>query len=675
MVERLQKIQNDQAVIARRDEYGCSFERVQNSLVDGSELEEHAAKASPLFRLFNNEVVGQNNWKLNMSDEQKITQSEAILAPPVETNSTITFANKDMSDLEKLKSTIAHDPDILDVVDIASEWWISWRDQQWTLRAGGVDPTLRGFVQERLDSTDPVVYATGLICIAISLHRIRPGLDDSSLTLSARPMVLFDRIVTAIDQVVLSRQPKGPAGILLALQRAKTHAEGDQLRKSWLRVRHAILLSQHLNFEDDTTATKDELIHRQRWVGGMYELDHFMSLILGFPHARDKKFTDQLAKATLFDAGMDVETKMRALRRVTAVMAGRINEHNALGQTPDPDFTCSLAKEMASCALAMPHEWWQPERHVESSDMQVSHEHLMTQMWFWEIQAFLHLPHMLQSEGTWEFQKQSWNLCLQGCREMLKVFCLLRGTPGLSIYICACEDFQGVLTAAMLLTGLLLGVTHGVYPGIESLDNDLQVVDEVKDIFRYRGTMQGGSISRQGLKVVETLESFLTGDAPESEDGRVRSIILPYFGLIRIESKIPPLSMARLQMNALHIGPEPTDNTEAQYHASDSTADPFAEHQCLGAEDSLFDSDPATTIQVSPSTGSHAPSDDVFDKPLAPGQQSLDTSWDPGTVEFDDLAGWDQFLYGNELNQDWDLPDWRTTYEQWNGVDFSNGVN
>lgn len=57
MVERLAKIQNDQAVIARRDENGCSFERVQNSLVDGSELEEHASRASPLFRLFNNELV------------------------------------------------------------------------------------------------------------------------------------------------------------------------------------------------------------------------------------------------------------------------------------------------------------------------------------------------------------------------------------------------------------------------------------------------------------------------------------------------------------------------------------------------------------------------------------------------------------------------------------------
>lgn len=52
-------MQNDQAIIEARDENGCSFERVQHSVLDGSDLGEHASITSPLFRLFNNEVVGQ----------------------------------------------------------------------------------------------------------------------------------------------------------------------------------------------------------------------------------------------------------------------------------------------------------------------------------------------------------------------------------------------------------------------------------------------------------------------------------------------------------------------------------------------------------------------------------------------------------------------------------------
>jgi hypothetical protein len=57
IVERLAKIEHEQSVIAPRDENGCSFERMQNGIIDGTELDDHAIRASPMFRLFNNEVV------------------------------------------------------------------------------------------------------------------------------------------------------------------------------------------------------------------------------------------------------------------------------------------------------------------------------------------------------------------------------------------------------------------------------------------------------------------------------------------------------------------------------------------------------------------------------------------------------------------------------------------
>lgn len=572
-----------------------------------------------------------------------------------------------MSDLEKLKSTISHDPDILAVIDVSSEWWISWRDQQWVLRAGKADPTMRDFVQERLDSTDPVVYATGLICIAMSLHRLRPGLDDDNLTLSAPPLVLYDRIVTAIDQVVLSRQPSGQAGILLALQRAKTHAEGDQLRKSWLRVRHAILLSQHLNFTDDPSVSQDELTYRQRWVGGIYELDHFLSLVLGFPQARDKSFSDRLAKTTLLDPAVNIETRMRALRRILAVIAGRINNHNAKGHKPDPDFTYSIAQEMTTYAAAMPVEWWQADHHLESTNMQLAHEHLMAQLWFWETSAFLHLPHMLdtdtsQSPTSREQSTRSRDLCLHSCREMLRVFCLLRGTPSLSVYICSCEDFQGVITSAMLLVGILLGVSRGDLPSVETLEEDFAIIQEVKEIFRYRGTTQGGSISRQGLKVIETLESFMTEGNLEDSTERSRSIILPYFGLIRIESKIPPLNMMRQKMDNLDL-----DNVTLAQYPTGFTSPPSLDQPYLTDPDnSLFDpTSLSTNPYQSPSSGSHAPSDDVFDKPIPPSstEQNYDADFNPNIEDFTDL-----WMFGGELGQAWDLPDWHETFDAWNGT-------
>lgn len=569
-----------------------------------------------------------------------------------------------MCDLEKLKSTVAQDPDILDVVDVASEWWPSWRDQQWAVREQGADPTVRAFVKSRLDSTDPVVYATGLMCIAMSLHRIRPGLDDIHLHLSATPFQLFDRIVTAIDQVVLSRQPQGAAGILLALQRAKTHAEGDQLRKAWLRTRHAILLSQHLNFANDSSAGQEELVYRQRWIGSIFEMDHFLSLVLGFPHARDANFSDKLAQATLLQPTADLTLKMRALRRILAITAGKINDRNARQEQPSSASTCTVLNDMRRYAAAMPAEWWECQHHADSMDMRLAHEHLMTQLWFWEIQAFLHLPHMLQTDGSFDRYNQSRNLCLQGCREMLKVFCILRGTPALSVYVCSCEDFQGVITSTMLLVGILLGIPHGIYPTTTTLDEDYAILDEVKDIFRYRGLMQGGSISRQGLRVIETLESFLLESSGDESGMHSRSIVLPYFGLIQIESKFPMLPATSFQLGQLDLNAPLTERTSAEPMIEDFTLPAGLETDPDGL---LFEDSSPQLSEGSNTTHSTTNSDNTTNKVARlPTKQ---TDFNPPQINMDDMDSWDQFLYGSELAQDWDLPDWRTTFEDWNGAE------
>lgn len=582
----------------------------------------------------------------------------------------INYGDNNMSDLDKLKSTIAQDPDILDVLDVAQEWWISWRDAQWVIREGG-DPTARSFVESRLKSDNPVVYATGLMCLTMSLHRIRPGMDDVTLNLSAPPMVLFDRIVTAIDQVVLSQQQNDSAAILLALQRAKTHSERDQLRKSWLRIRHAILLSQHLDFANDLEVAEDELLYRQRWVGGIYELDHLMSMVLGFPHARDPNFTDRLAKVTLTRADVDITVKMRALRRVVAVTAGRINERNANGNEADRVLTSSIQQDLTHYGSMLPPEWWDIEQQLARDDMKQAHEHLMVQMWYWEIQAFLHLPDMLDTENPDHHQSRA--LCLQACRYMLKVFCELRGTPAISVYICSCEDFQGVITSTMLLIGVLLGISEGFYPSIESLEDDLGVIEEIKDIFRYRASMQGGSISRQGLKVVETLESFLTegSDAPETAAGdKTRSIILPYFGLIRIESQIPPLKAVRQQLGQLDLSMPALDGGEAPFASTDSgfdysSAQPVSSWSTSLEHDSpLLYGSSGRPSDGSPSSNSNGGSDGVFDKPLPVESNTVD--FNPPMADLTDFNNWDQFLYGRELAQEWGVPDWESTFNAWN---------
>jgi hypothetical protein len=210
-----------------------------------------------------------------------------------------------------------------------------------------------------------------------------------------------------------------------------------------------------------------------------------MSMVLGFPHAEDVKFTDRLAMAVLkgqtaaealgssSNPAVSSDIKMRALRRVVSVIAGRVNERNSSSDTDQAQLqtTMDIQESLNEAAAAMPAGWWDIETHRQYSDSFVAHENLVAQMWFWQVQAFLHLPFLLKpcqdkharvprGEVVVDPYLVNRYLCLQGCRGMIRIFTLLRSDPSLAMYICACEDFQGVFCACILMVGILVSSYH-----------------------------------------------------------------------------------------------------------------------------------------------------------------------------------------------------------------------
>lgn len=373
------------------------------------------------------------------------------------------------------------------------------------------------------------------------------------------------------------------------------------------------MLLQQSKFANNSAVAEDELIHRQRWVGTIYEMDSFMSMILGFPHAVDINFTDRLAMNVLHSPQSDLDLRMRAVRRVVAVAAGQINDRNAEGNLQHPTVaTRSIQATLDIAAATMPRDWWDIKSHVQNVQAKVGYEHLTTQLWFWQIQSFLHLPHMLEDNGE-DIFNSSRCLCLQGARSMLGIYCGLRGTPSLSVYLCCCDDFQGVLTACILLIGLLLPISQGTYSTDSNVSDDFELLHEVKDIFRYRAHERGNSISRQGLKAVETLETFLMDEQEECRLGRTCSIILPYFGLINVESKRP-----------LHMPGKDTSDTSAIH-----------------------------SMGLSKTQESPAATEGDRNASEISGVQPLE-AFDFGSISTPLDVDWDLFLHGDELGQKWE---------------------
>lgn len=726
----------------------------------------------------------------------------------------------------------------MQVLDISTHWWISWRDQAFALHevflnaeylpanvntalaldsniAGGtkskpIPISLQDFVRSKLaQKNNAIAIATGLLGIAMSLQVLRPGIDDTGLHLSCPPGELMDRIVLAVDSVVLSPSSNpsymsDPSILLLLMARCKMYAEGNQVRKSFLTLRTAINAAKAMGFADPhrklrpsqtfpgvpnaaegakTSARSPEtgedvtsLVVRQRFLGSILELDRLMSMVLGFPYYEDNNFTDQLALAVLKDeAGLqrddaqpdssNLDIKMRALRRVVAIIAGKINDRNvrASSGVDDPTLlaeTMSLQARLAEAAAAMPNGWWGIETHLEAiaTDPFFVHEHLMAQLWYWQTQAFLHLLFMLkptptppnahQTEpatngaglGSIDMYQENRTLCFLGCRGVLRIFNLLRSHPTMAVYVCNCDDLQGVLTGCILLVGMLMckAMCPGVrlwgsrslvaWPGQSEITESLALIEETKDLFRYRSQRQGGFISKQGLKVLIELGSFFEdqednddnddddhhqhdssdvsdarGRGGKPNDSRRRVVIMPYFGTINLEfgpSAIPPIrpymdpmvafdpgefdavvsaTYAPDTMASLPLTPPISSNGYSEGGGGGGVAAAtMAMEPLLGYEDITapnhsdyppLDLWPLSSTSTSAWIGDGAEAKaeaDVYAN-TGIGNNYSNSNNDDGmqsVLDNPDVENleWDQFLFGDELGQDWnvELPEWYT---------------
>lgn len=717
----------------------------------------------------------------------------------------------------------------MEVLDISTHWWISWRDQAFALHevflnaeylpphlstalaldsnvAGGakskpIPISLQDFVRSKLAQKENAIsIATGLLGIAMSLQVLRPGIDDTSLHLSCPPGELMDRIVLAVDSVVLSSSANhsylsDPAILLLLMARCKMYAEGNQVHKSFLTLRTAIHAAKAMGFADpnrrlrpserfpgvpnaaeggktsvvstETGEDITQLVVRQRFLGSILELDRLMSMVLGFPYYVDENFTDQLALAVLKDeAGLqqddnepsssNIDIKMRALRRIVAIIAGDTNDRNVRASAGIDDSilhaeTMKLQASLVEAGSSMPHGWWDVESHVEAipTDPFFVHEHLMTQLWYWQTQAFLHLLFMLKPTpspnedptsnttttetniGTIDIYQENRILCFQGCRGVLRIFNLLRANPTMAVYVCNCDDFQGVLTGCILLVGLLMckAMCPGevlrnrrnfvAWPGQSEIDESLALVEETKDLFRYRAQRQGGFISKQGLKVLVELGSFFEDDyddengsggvsdagnaRAEVKDGgrrggpRRRVVIMPYFGTINLEfgpSAIQPIHPYMDPMAALEQ--YEVDSTMPAILEPDGMPNPpltppissngrSVRGGDMGPEGVAMQSIPDHEAFAAPDLSAY-PYLDLWPQSSNPGWIGGDESEGGADINYYNSAGnnsntgtgiseipygngypdmnpeWDQFLFGDELGQDWnlELPGWYT---------------
>jgi hypothetical protein len=165
----------------------------------------------------------------------------------------------------------------------------------------------------------------------------------------------------------------------------------------------------------------------------------------------------------------------------------------------------------------------------------------MGQMVFHQIRVYLHLPFMLKAASNSRFS-YSKTACLNGSREVLRLYQSLRTGHVQPLYECKAIDFIGFTAAVLILIGLLnFGMgsqssTSGPTP--KDIEEDVRLIEVSIDIFRRASSEKGGKVAAQSAQVLEQMLSKFKGTSLDHEEGPCSGksdFVIPYFGTISIK--------------------------------------------------------------------------------------------------------------------------------------------
>ncbi|KAH7131093.1 hypothetical protein EDB81DRAFT_807913 [Dactylonectria macrodidyma] len=369
--------------------------------------------------------------------------------------------------------------------------------------------------------------AEGLLAFASRTYTSgNPSLLGTLVTAYARCLNRYHQLYAIVESLVISETEyvSTVEGLQCLILLAKSLTEVGHPRRSWLIWRKGMAIAQLLGLY--RTNNKPVIANNIWWT--IFHGDRFTSLLLGVPHGfNDSYFTSQLAH--------DQPAEAQLITR-TVMIAGKLIERNLVSSKPSIAETLSLDEEFDTLTALLPDEWWdtadEMSRRTHNDQLR---ERVLLQFYFFHIRTYLHLPFMAKSVTT-PTSIISKHACMEASRQMLKRFLLLHSTvDGTYLFECKTTAFLSFMAAVLLILGV-----HdlGHHARSSSSNDDMALLDSVRDIFRRNVKKDGSKISSQ---CCNALEMLMRSRGSQSQKGAPNEdpekIFIPYFGLVLCRRK------------------------------------------------------------------------------------------------------------------------------------------
>jgi hypothetical protein len=231
---------------------------------------------------------------------------------------------------------------------------------------------------------------------------------------------------------------------------------------------------------------------------------------------------------------------MHPLNAITKIsqLAGRVIDRNQGIAEQSFAWALQLDQELEDIWKQLDPAWLDYSElllDVESNAAELR-ERLMAQIMFHQIRVYLHLPFMLKSASNARFT-YSRTACLNGSREVLRLYQALRTGGVQPLYECKAIDFIGFTAAVLIQVGLLNFGMLSRDADPKAVEEDIRLIEISIDIFRRASSEKGGKVALQSAQVLEKMMSkFKGGNACHREcTEHDEAFVIPYFGTISIK--------------------------------------------------------------------------------------------------------------------------------------------
>ncbi|KAF1914879.1 hypothetical protein BDU57DRAFT_520079 [Ampelomyces quisqualis] len=399
------------------------------------------------------------------------------------------------------------------ILSTNSEWWQTWRRK--CSGTSGPSQKLAQFAAHALTTGN--IGAIGTVVLSVGIC-------------SSDEIIDVEKYIEAVDRWVLSDDEYAASleGIECLILKSKWYADVGQPRRAWIAYRKGLMYAQLMGLHRKRTSSP---AHESIW-WALYHGDRFLSLLLGLPYG----ISDAHCDLSMPDMGTgEYIHPIIAITKVSQ-LAGRVIDRNQGVVEQSFAWALQLDQELEDLWKQLDPAWLDYSELLADAEKNAAElrERLMGQMCFHQIRVYLHLPFMLKSASNSRFT-YSRTACLNGSRDVLRLYQALRTGTVQPLYECKAIDFIGFTAAVLIQIGLLN--FGGAIPNANSKENeeDIRLIEISIDIFRRASSEKGGKVALQSAQVLEKMMAKYKGNVGHDGCTAESEFVIPYFGTISIK--------------------------------------------------------------------------------------------------------------------------------------------